>query len=74
MNTRSDRRSGLASNPLQAVFTASQVENAGRARQFDHAGRNTVLRLLGRTKIAATGCQHAKLAGAIPDASDPPAR
>jgi predicted DCC family thiol-disulfide oxidoreductase YuxK len=38
------------------------------------AGRNTVLRLLGRTKLASTDCKHAKLAGAIPDASDPPAR
>ena len=38
------------------------------------AGRNTVLRMLGRTKIAAAGCKHTKLADAIPEAGDPPAR
>jgi predicted DCC family thiol-disulfide oxidoreductase YuxK len=38
------------------------------------AGRNTVLALLGRTKIASPGCKHAKLASAVPDTSDPPAR
>ena len=36
------------------------------------AGRNTVLRLLGRRKIGSADCQGRKAAGAIPEAGAPP--
>jgi predicted DCC family thiol-disulfide oxidoreductase YuxK len=64
--------SGLFNRINARVFRSPQLSRV--LYPVLRAGRNTVLRLLGRTKIASTGCKHAKLAGAIPDASDPPAR
>ena len=54
--------SGLFNRINAKVFRSPQLSRL--LYPVLRAGRNTVLRLLGRTQIASTGCQHAKLAGA----------
>ena len=64
--------SGLFGRINARVFRSSQLSRV--LYPVLRAGRNTALRLLGRTKIASPSCSDAKLAGASPDVSDPPAQ
>jgi predicted DCC family thiol-disulfide oxidoreductase YuxK len=64
--------SGLFNRINARVFRSPQLSRV--LYPVLRAGRNTALRLLGRTKIASPGCSHAKLAGASPDVSNPPAQ
>ncbi|MCE3247451.1 MAG: hypothetical protein K0R41_1276 [Geminicoccaceae bacterium] len=64
--------SGLFNRINAEVFRSPQLSRV--LYPVLRAGRNSVLRLLGRTKIASAGCKHARLAGATSEAGDPPAR
>ena len=56
-----------AAGPVRLV---NAREGGPLVDELQRAGRNTALRLLGRTQIASPGCKHSKLAGANPDVNN----